>query len=37
LIEASTLIMLFVPVLILFFAQRYFMQGLIITGAENKQ
>jgi len=37
LIEASTLIMLAVPVLILFFAQRYFMQGLIITGAENKQ
>ena len=37
LIEASTLIMLFVPVLILFFAQRYFMQGLIITGTENKQ
>lgn len=37
LIEASTLIMLIVPVLILFVAQRYFMQGLIITGAENKQ
>jgi multiple sugar transport system permease protein len=37
LIEASTLIMLIVPVLILFFAQRYFMQGMIITGAENKQ
>jgi len=36
-IEASTLIMLIVPVLILFLAQRYFMQGLIITGAENKQ
>lgn len=37
LIEASTLIMLIVPVLILFFAQRYFLQGLIITGTENKQ
>lgn len=37
LIEASTLIMLAVPVLILFFAQRYFMQGLVITGTENKQ
>ena len=36
-IEASTLIMLIVPVLILFLAQRYFMQGLVITGAENKQ
>ncbi len=37
LIEASTLIMLAVPVLILFLAQRYFMQGLVITGTENKQ
>ena len=36
-IEASTLIMLAVPVLILFLAQRYFMQGLVITGTENKQ
>ena len=36
-IEASTLIMLVVPVLILFFAQRYFMQGVIVTGAENNQ
>ena len=37
LIEASTLIMLAVPVLILFLAQRYFLQGLVITGTENKQ
>jgi multiple sugar transport system permease protein len=36
-IEAATLIVLFVPVLILFFAQKYFLQGLVITGAENKQ
>jgi multiple sugar transport system permease protein len=34
-IEASTLIMLLVPVIILVFAQRYFMQGIIITGTEK--
>ena len=33
----STVIVLFVPVVILFLAQRYFLQGLVITGAENKQ
>jgi len=36
-IEAATVIVLFVPVLILFLAQKYFLQGLVITGAENKQ
>lgn len=36
-IEASTLIILVVPVVILFFAQRYFMQGVVVTGAENNQ
>jgi multiple sugar transport system permease protein len=34
-IEASTVVMLIVPVLILFLAQRYFMQGLVITGSEK--
>jgi len=33
-IEASTIIVLIVPVVVLFLAQRYFMQGLVITGAE---
>jgi len=37
LIEAATLIVLFVPVAILFLAQKYFLQGLVITGAENRQ
>jgi len=36
-IEASTVIMLIVPVLILVLSQKYFMQGLVITGAENKR
>jgi len=34
-IEASTIIVLIVPVIILFLAQKYFMQGLVITGSEN--
>jgi multiple sugar transport system permease protein len=33
-IEASTVIVLIVPVIVLFLAQKYFMQGLVITGAE---
>jgi multiple sugar transport system permease protein len=33
-IEASTIIVLIVPVIVLFLAQKYFMQGLVITGAE---
>jgi multiple sugar transport system permease protein len=34
-IQASTVVMLIVPVVMLFLAQRYFMQGLVITGAEK--
>ncbi len=34
-IEASTVVMLIVPMIVLFLAQRYFMQGLVITGAER--
>ena len=34
-IHASTVVMLIVPVAMLFLAQRYFMQGLVITGAEK--
>lgn len=34
-IGASTVIVLAVPVIVLFFAQRYFMQGVIVTGAER--
>lgn len=34
-IEASTVIVLIVPVIVLFLAQKYFMQGLVITGAES--
>jgi len=34
-IEASTVVMLIVPVAVLFLAQRYFMQGLVITGSEK--
>jgi multiple sugar transport system permease protein len=33
-ISASTVIVLIVPVIVLFLAQKYFMQGLVITGAE---
>lgn len=34
-IDASTVIVLIVPILVLLFAQKYFMQGLVITGAER--
>jgi multiple sugar transport system permease protein len=34
-IQASTVVMLIVPVIVLFLAQKYFMQGLVITGAEK--
>jgi len=34
-IEASTLIILVIPVIILFLSQRLFMQGVIVTGAEK--
>ncbi len=36
-IEAATIIVLFVPVVVLFLAQKYFLQGLVVTGAENRQ
>ena len=34
-IEASAAAVLVVPVIVLFLAQRYFMQGLVITGTEK--
>ncbi|MFN8410873.1 MAG: carbohydrate ABC transporter permease [Anaerolineales bacterium] len=34
-IEASTVIVLIVPVIFLFLAQKYFMQGVIVTGSEK--
>lgn len=34
-IEASTVVVLLVPVLILFLAQKYFMQGVVVTGSEK--
>ena len=34
-IEASSLVVLIVPVILLIVAQKYFMQGLVITGAER--
>ena len=34
-IEASTLIILVIPVIILFLSQRLFMQGVIVTGTEK--
>jgi multiple sugar transport system permease protein len=34
-IQASTIVVLAVPVVILFLTQRFFMQGLIITGMEK--
>ena len=34
-IQASTVVMLIVPIIILLLAQKYFMQGLVITGAEK--
>jgi multiple sugar transport system permease protein len=34
-IEASTLIILVIPVIILFLSQRLFMQGIIVTGTEK--
>jgi multiple sugar transport system permease protein len=34
-IQASTVLVLIVPVIVLFFAQRYFMQGVLVTGAEK--
>ena len=36
LIAASTMVVLAFPVILLFLSQRYFMQGLVITGAESK-
>lgn len=35
LIAASTIVVLAFPVILLFLSQRFFMQGLVITGAEN--
>lgn len=34
-IQASTLVVMVVPIIILFIAQRFFMQGVIVTGAEK--
>ena len=34
-IEASTLVILVIPVIILFLSQRLFMQGVIVTGTEK--
>src|SRR6185436_1538668 len=34
-IEASTVVILVIPVIILFLSQRMFMQGVIVTGAER--
>lgn len=34
-IQASTLTVLIIPIIILFIAQRLFMQGVIVTGAEK--
>ncbi len=34
-IEASTIIVLAIPVVILFISQRFFMQGVIVTGTEK--
>jgi multiple sugar transport system permease protein len=34
-IEASSIIVLIIPVIVLLISQRFFMQGLIITGAEK--
>jgi multiple sugar transport system permease protein len=34
-IQTSTIVVLALPVIILFISQRYFMQGLIITGTEK--
>ena len=34
-IEASSIIVLILPVILLILAQKYFMQGLVITGAEK--
>ena len=35
LIAASTIVVLAIPVLLLFLSQRFFMRGLVITGAED--
>ena len=34
-IDASTVVILVIPVIILFISQRMFMQGVIVTGAEK--
>jgi multiple sugar transport system permease protein len=34
-IQASTIVVLVVPVIVLFLTQRFFMQGLVITGVEK--
>lgn len=34
-IQASTIVVLILPVIVLFLAQRYFMQGMVITGGEK--
>jgi ABC-type glycerol-3-phosphate transport system permease component len=34
-IAASSSLVLIVPVILLILAQKYFMQGLVITGAEK--
>ncbi len=34
-IEASSMVILAIPVLLLFISQRYFMQGIVVTGTEK--
>ncbi len=34
-IEAATIVVLIIPVIVLFISQRMFMQGMVITGAEK--
>jgi multiple sugar transport system permease protein len=36
-IQAGTIVVLLIPVLVLLFSQRFFMQGLIITGMEKQK
>lgn len=35
-IQASSLLVMILPVLVLFFAQRFFMRGVVITGMEKR-
>ena len=35
-VQASSLVVMFLPVLVLFLAQRFFMRGVVITGMEKR-